>query len=69
MSPHEPHSQHATITPPPADTEAVSPSDESRRRPPLSPHGVNTGVHWRPGPASAWNFLTDGAGAPVERTP
>jgi hypothetical protein len=70
VSPHEGQSQHATIPLPPADTKAASPPDEPHRRPPRSPKAaINTGVHWRPGPASAWSFLSDGASPPVEPTP
>jgi hypothetical protein len=70
VSRHETLSQHATIPQPPADTKAVSPPDESHRRPPRSlKAAINTGVHWRPGPASAWKFRSDGASTPVEPTP
>jgi hypothetical protein len=70
VSPHEAQTQHATIPQPPTDTKAVSPSDEPHRRPPRSRKDwINTGVHWRPGPASAWNFLSDSASTPAERTP
>jgi hypothetical protein len=51
MAPHE-----TDIPPAPSDTDA---------RAPLAPRpDIRTGVHWRPGPASAWAFLAEATAAP-----
>jgi hypothetical protein len=59
-SPEHDHRQTSTAAaapPRPAQASAASP-----RSGPLSHRdGIRTGVHWRPGPASAWRFMTGGA--------
>jgi len=66
-SPERDHRQTSTsAAAPPRPAQASAPSG---RGCPLSPRGgIRTGVHWRPGPASAWKFMTGGASAVEPRT-
>jgi hypothetical protein len=70
MSSHEIEVPYASATDAPAGTSPGRPADDPERRWPRSTSGgIGTGVHWRPGPASAWRFMTETASAPVEREP
>jgi hypothetical protein len=70
MSLDEPQATQTSITESLADAKPALPSDDAERQSPRSPKaGIRTGVHWRPGPASAWSFMTDGESTPVKRTP
>ena len=67
MSSNETRAPHNSITNSVAATKPTLPSDDAERRPPLSPKaGIRTGVHWRPGPTSAWTFMTEGVHAPLD---
>jgi hypothetical protein len=69
MSSHEIQAPHASLPARPAATRPVVSDDPERRSPPAPRPGIRTGVHWRPGPASAWSFLAEDPSAPVEPGP
>lgn len=70
MSSHKVQLPHATTPGARAGTKPAAAPDRPAHQPPMVPRGgIRTGVHWRPGPASAWRFQTEDARPPVDPEP